>query len=76
MPDNYLYGIPIFITTVKTKVRHHKKRRIQKKWTKKQKVFDIQRDGEIVLANGRYYMNENTFNSIKDKCKTERENNA
>ena len=58
----YLNDIPISITTYKTKVRHHKKRRIQKKWAKQQMIFELQPDGEVVLANGGYYMNENTFN--------------
>ena len=64
--DYYLNAVPIFITTVKTKVRHHKKRRIRKKWAKQQLIFDIQHDGEVVLANGCYYMNENTFNQLRE----------
>ena len=69
----YLNDIPIIITTYKTKVRHHKKRRIQKKWAKQQLIFELQHDGEVVLANGCYYMNENTINSIRDRCKAESE---
>ena len=64
--DRFINGIPIIITTMKSKVRHHKKRRIRKKWAKQQLIFDIQHDGEVVLANGCYYMNENTFNQYME----------
>lgn len=69
----YLNDIPIIITTYKTKVRHHKKRRIQKKWAKQQLIFELQHDGEVVLYDGCYYMNENTFNLVRGRCKTESE---
>ena len=64
--DVFIDGYPIVITTVKSKVKHNKNRRIQKKWAKKQQTFDFQEDNNIVFVNGCYYMNEKTFQILND----------
>lgn len=69
--DSVWYGYPIVITTCKSPVRHHKKRRIIKKWAKKQLIFDIQKDDEIVMNNGKLYMNENTYLKLKGEIENE-----
>ena len=69
--DSVWNGYPIVITTWKSPVRHHKKRRIRKKWAKKQLIFEFQKDDEVVINNGKLYMNENTYLKLKGAIENE-----
>jgi hypothetical protein len=64
---NSLNNIQIINTTRKVQNKTHKKKRINKKWAKMYgyTYSNIIGDGEVVMVDGKLYMNQFTYTQLK-----------
>ena len=67
-----LNGYDIIITTMKTQIRTHRKKRISKKWAKRYgyMYFDIQNEGDAYVVDQKIYMTLHDYEKLRDELKS------
>ena len=66
-----MMGYPIYIATKKVQCRHHKKKRINKKWRKRYGVieYNLMPHGEVIFneIDRAFYMTKKTLQELQGK---------
>lgn len=69
-----LFGHPIYIATYRTQKRHHRKKRLDKKYARRYGYYeyDLIPQGTISVVNGLVYITYHDYNELKKVVRTGR----